>query len=143
MDISTKHVVNWLRENTTSEQWKCEFSLPDHIESEGWCVEKAPQGLVPFCVVNHKTHVLIEYDDVFTGETPVPQSALDTQIGGGHYKDQKIQPVEYIHANGLGFMEGNVIKYVTRHKSKNGAQDLKKAIHYCQLLLQLEYPDEQ
>lgn len=66
---------------------------------------------------------------------------LDTQVGGGHYKDLKIQPVEFIHANGLGFMEGAVIKYVARHKAKNGRQDLEKAIHFLQLLLELEYPE--
>lgn len=67
------------------------------------------------------------------------EKALDTQVGGGHYKDLKIQPVEYIHANGLGYLEGNVIKYVTRHKAKSGKQDIEKAIHYLQLILQMEY----
>ena len=66
-------------------------------------------------------------------------SALDVQVGGGHYKDFKIQPVEYIHANGIGYLEGNVIKYVTRHAQKNGKQDIKKAIHYLELILQMEY----
>lgn len=69
-------------------------------------------------------------------------SALETQVAGGHYKDMKIQPAEFIHANGLGYLEGNVIKYVCRHKRKNGAEDLKKAIHYLQLLLSLEYGKE-
>lgn len=64
---------------------------------------------------------------------------LGKQEGGDHYKNSKIQPIEYIHANGLKFCEGNVIKYVTRHKSKNGAEDIKKAIHYLELLLELEY----
>lgn len=66
-------------------------------------------------------------------------NALDTQVGGEHYKKQKIQPIEYIHANGIPFMEGNIIKYATRHKDKNGAQDIEKIIHYAKLLLQLEY----
>ena len=69
-------------------------------------------------------------------------TALDNQVGADHYKQQKIQPVEYIHANEIGFMEGNVIKYVTRHKLKNGKQDLEKAIHFLQLLIELEYTDE-
>jgi hypothetical protein len=64
---------------------------------------------------------------------------LASQEGGQHYKDLKIQPIEYITANGLSFSQGNVIKYVTRYKAKNGAQDLKKAIHMLQLMLQLEY----
>mgnify|MGYP003486394050 CR=1 FL=1 len=56
-----------------------------------------------------------------------------------HYKDKKIQPVEYAHANNLGLMEANVVKYITRHKDKNKAEDIRKAIHYCQLILELEY----
>lgn len=68
-------------------------------------------------------------------------SALAVQVAGSHYKDQKIQPIEYIHANNIPYMEGNVVKYITRHRSKGGAEDVKKAIHYCQLILQMEYPD--
>lgn len=63
---------------------------------------------------------------------------LDKQIGGQHYKDQVIQPVEYIHANGIGYFEGNVIKYVTRWRKKNGIADLEKAKHYIELLIELE-----
>jgi hypothetical protein len=69
-------------------------------------------------------------------------SALDKQVSGNHYKDKSIQPIVYIHANNLGFCEGNVVKYVTRHKSKNGAADIRKAIHYLELLLELEYKDD-
>lgn len=68
-------------------------------------------------------------------------SALDKQVSGNHYKDKGIQPIVYIHANNLGFCEGNVVKYVTRHKEKNGAADIRKAIHYLELLLELEYPE--
>ena len=65
-------------------------------------------------------------------------SALDKQVGGSHYKDMAIQPIEYIHKNGLGFCEGNVVKYITRWKTKNGIEDLKKVIHYAELLIQME-----
>ena len=65
-------------------------------------------------------------------------SALNEQVGGGHYKDMAIQPVEYIHRNGLGFIEGCVIKYVSRWKQKNGLEDLKKAKHFLELLIELE-----
>lgn len=65
-------------------------------------------------------------------------NALEVQVGGNHYKDKAIQPVEFIHANGLGFCEGNVIKYVTRYKDKNGIADLQKARHYLDILIQLE-----
>ena len=72
----------------------------------------------------------------------LPASALEKQVSGSHYKDKGIQPIVYIHANDLGFCEGNVIKYVTRHKEKNGAADIRKAIHYLELLLELEYKDD-
>lgn len=66
------------------------------------------------------------------------------QVGGEHYQ-QAIQPVEYIHANGLPFIEGNVVKYISRHKRKGGAQDVEKAMSYCAMLLKMEYgyTDEQ
>jgi hypothetical protein len=63
----------------------------------------------------------------------------EVQIGGNHYKDLKIQPTAFIHANNIPFIEGNIIKYVVRHKSKNGIEDLKKAKHYIDLLIQFEY----
>ena len=69
----------------------------------------------------------------------IVNTALNVQVGGEHYKQMKIQPVEYIHANNLSFLEGNVVKYITRHKTKNKAQDIRKIIHYCTLILQLEY----
>ena len=55
-------------------------------------------------------------------------SALDTQIGGGHYKTKGIQPVEYIFANDLNFFEGNIVKYITRWRDKGGVEDLSKVI---------------
>lgn len=64
--------------------------------------------------------------------------ALNVQVDGNHYKDQAIQPVEYIHANNIGYMEGNVIKYVSRWRKKNGIKDLEKAKHYIDLLIELE-----
>jgi hypothetical protein len=71
----------------------------------------------------------------------ISASALDKQVLGNHYKDKSIQPIVYIHANDLGFCAGNVVKYVTRYKTKGGAADIKKAIHYLELLLELEYKD--
>lgn len=67
-----------------------------------------------------------------------PPIALDRQVGGDHYKQCKIQPVEFIVANDIGFMEGNVIKYVVRHKRKSGIADLEKAMHYLQMLIEFE-----
>ena len=65
--------------------------------------------------------------------------ASEIQVGGGHYKKFKIQPTEFIHKNQVGFIEGNIIKYVLRHKDKNGIEDLKKAKHYIDLLIEYEY----
>ena len=67
------------------------------------------------------------------------RSPLTTQVGGSHYKDTAIQPVEFIQKNNLGFCEGNAIKYLVRHKSKGGRKDVEKAIHYLELLLELDY----
>ena len=65
-------------------------------------------------------------------------SALSKQVSGTHYLHQAIQPVEYIHANKISYFEGNVIKYVTRWRNKNGIADLEKAKHYIELLIELE-----
>jgi hypothetical protein len=65
-------------------------------------------------------------------------SALARQVSGGHYKSLKIQPIEYIHANGIPFAEGSVIKYVTRWRDKGGIADLEKAKHFLELLIELE-----
>lgn len=64
--------------------------------------------------------------------------ATDRQEGGEHYLAIAIQPIQYIHANQLGFCEGNVVKYITRWRAKNGIEDLKKARHYIDLLIELE-----
>lgn len=68
---------------------------------------------------------------------PLPK-AMDKQEGGNHYKNMAIQPVEFIHKNGLTFIAGNVIKYVCRYEMKNGIEDLKKARHYIDLLIEME-----
>jgi len=64
------------------------------------------------------------------------------QVGGDHYKAYAIQPAEFIHKNAIGFLEGNVIKYVCRHAAKHGRADLLKAKHYIELLLEWQYGDD-
>lgn len=71
----------------------------------------------------------------------VAASALDVQVGGAHYASAAIQPVKYIRANNLDFFEGNVVKYVTRWKTKNGVEDLKKARHYLDMLIEFMEQD--
>jgi hypothetical protein len=73
------------------------------------------------------------------GMEDTAEPVLGHQVGGSHYRDMKIQPVEFIHANGLGYLEGNVLKYLCRHRKKNGVEDLKKARHYLEMLIDLEY----
>ena len=65
--------------------------------------------------------------------------ASDTQVGGGHYRDLPMQPAEYSQRNKLGWLEGTVVKYVTRHQKKGGARDIRKAIHCLELILEYEY----
>lgn len=64
-------------------------------------------------------------------------SALDVQVGGSHYKNNDMQPIELIVALNLNFIEGNIVKYITRYKNKNGMQDVMKCIHYSQLAIEL------
>jgi hypothetical protein len=64
---------------------------------------------------------------------------LDHQEGGSHYKKMAIQPIDFIYFNDIPFIEGNIIKYILRHRKKNGLEDLKKAKHYLEILIEKEY----
>lgn len=92
-------------------------------------------------------HTLIGYVPViptgggFAGQAPATGGALSAQVGGNHYKGDKIQHIEFVHANNIPYPEACAMKYLSRHKKKNGVQDIDKAIHYCLLLRKLEYPD--
>ena len=66
-------------------------------------------------------------------------SSYKKQIGGSHYKNMKIQPSKFINDNKLLFAEGNAIKYICRHSYKNGKEDLKKAIHYIEMIIERDY----
>ena len=77
--------------------------------------------------------------DGFRGFYPSPQNR---QVGGDHYNKMVIQPIEFILENDIGFCEGNAIKYITRHKDKNGAEDIKKAIHYLEFVLKDKYNED-
>jgi len=68
-------------------------------------------------------------------------SAFERQVGGTHYSDMAIQPVEFIHRNGIGFCEGAAIKYLSRWRGKGGVEDLRKAIHFIEMLIELETND--
>lgn len=77
-----------------------------------------------------------------TTDNKVVGDALAVQAGGDHYRKHKIQPIEFIVANNIPHPESCVIKYMCRHADKNGAEDIRKAIHYCQLILQLRYGEQ-
>lgn len=67
---------------------------------------------------------------------PSPPQWTERQVGGNHYRKLRIQPLEYIEANGIGFTEGNIIKLATRHQDKGGLEDIEKLIHYGEVLRQ-------
>ena len=69
----------------------------------------------------------------------VEYDSLEKQVGGKHYKNMKIQPAEFINENKLLFAEGNAIKYICRHQSKGKADDIQKAIHYLEMILERDY----
>ena len=101
---------------------------------QGQC--QTPAGYPPPPWPTSKEHALKSLPDSVT--KPEKPSALDVQEGGDHYKTLKIQPIEYIHANGIPFAEGCVIKYLTRWRDKGGLEDLRKARHFIDLLIDLE-----
>ena len=66
-------------------------------------------------------------------------SAYKKQIGGRHYMDMAVQPSEFINKNKLQFAEGNAIKYICRHANKGEVQDLEKAKHYIDMIIERDY----
>lgn len=119
---------------------ECVFDYTANDGEPGACPYNAEKGMLE-CTLGLEVQHFTDVDpgNPLTVPSSVTQSALNVQVGGEHYKNLAIQPVEYIHANNLSFLEGNVVKYITRHKTKNKAQDIRKIIHYCTLILQLEY----
>ena len=70
-------------------------------------------------------------------------SANETQVGGSHYKNNAVQPWDYIVANDLPYLEGNIVKYITRWRKKGGIDDLRKVLHYTQKLIEVETKKEE
>ena len=92
----------------------------------GWMCTRAFQSLLDEAMDNHLKH----YGKV----------AATTQVGGSHYKDMAIQPAHFAYVNKIGYHEACAIKYLCRHGKKNGKQDLEKAIHFIQMLIEEQYP---
>ncbi len=88
---------------------------------------KKPAGLVPTPKLKQARKML---------------KALERQEGGNHYKQFVIEPLEFLIRNRIPFAEGNIVKYVCRHRFKGGVEDLKKAMHCLQVLIEAEYPNE-
>jgi len=87
-------------------------------------------------------NALCRHDVISGGPEPLKADKPSAQqIGGNHYKDMAIQPSEFIHRNELNWCEGSAIKYICRHHLKGGRQDLEKAIHYLNLLIEWEYAE--
>ncbi len=95
-------------------------------------------NLVEMDYKNSENQIAELKEDIEKLEGIINKKMTDTQIGGNHYSDMTIQPIEFIHKNGLSFIQGNVIKYVCRYKSKGGIEDLQKAKHYIDLLIELD-----
>ena len=84
----------------------------------------------------HRKDYIMTNKEMFKG---VEYESLDKQIGGKHYRNMKIQPAEFINENKLLFAEGNAIKYICRHAIKGKEEDVKKAIHYLEMILERDY----
>lgn len=116
--------------------------LIDRSENGHWRVssKNLPEHVVS--LLESEMELLSDSAGATTEIQSIRSSALDKQVSGNHYKDCGIQPIEYIHANGLNYFEGNAVKYITRHRKKNGKADIEKAIHYLELLLEMEYKEQ-
>lgn len=89
---------------------------------------------------NHHLFEPLDNPTDFVAEMVVEaDSALNEQEGGDHYKKYKIQPIEFCYHNKIPAIEASIIKYVTRHRDKNGIEDVNKAIHLLEILKELEY----
>ena len=106
-------------------------------------VTEVEVGDMPYKVeTNNKTWSWSENNLKLVNEEAQVYNPLITQEGGGHYKNRGIQPLEYTMKNNLSFCEGNVVKYISRYKDKNGIEDLAKVIHYALLASYEEYGEQ-
>lgn len=113
------------------------------VKYAGLCgdVENTKHGYCDICPADpHDPKTLrfedSAYDSYAAWNTVELTSPTATQVGGDHYAKNAIQPIDYILANQLGWCEANAVKYLTRWKAKNGLEDLRKAKHYIELLIE-------
>jgi hypothetical protein len=89
---------------------------------------------------SHEQHMIrLKKEEDMKNKQKMSTHGSKRQVGGNHYKDCVIQPTEYIVKNKLDFLEGNVVKYITRHKTKGQEEDIRKVIHYAELILEYTY----
>lgn len=117
-------VQNWLKRNGLEGLEVTNIKLPEfHTIYDDRAIQ-----------VERNTGVIVRNKD--------KDSALSKQIDGSHYKDMVIQPVEFCYKNNLDTIQSNIIKYICRHKRKGRKNDILKAIHYCEMILEMDYKDE-
>jgi hypothetical protein len=126
--IHTAYEAHMARQTEASEQYQNAQAAAD-----GW-----GHTILPNHYTEGNKRMRAAVDAVHMGTPPNPANPLSKQVDGEHYKDLKIQPIEYIHANNIPFAEGCAIKYLTRWRAKGGIKDLEKAKHFIELLIELE-----
>lgn len=136
VDVPWDHLadlIHWLNNNVNTPKLKEEsVSNINPATMRPYPPQRAGAATCEPEAIRDKPPTPLHWQDV-----PKP-SALDVQVDGNHYKGRAIQPIEYIHANGLPFIEGSVVKYITRWRDKGGVKDLEKIKHYIDLLIELE-----
>ena len=134
-----KLLVTGMKAKDIAKEVKC---TPDYVyqlrlkwNKEKQVVKRAEERMKEIAAQPVKPRQRMESKPVVQQVTTVTPN--DVQVGGTHYKEQDIQPWDAIHAWGLGFFSGNVVKYVARHNQKGGVDDLRKARHYLDKLIEL------
>lgn len=98
-------------------------------------VSNSNKGDIKISVIDTEMDMYKNTESLLDLKGSMKDSPLDKQVGGNHYSSMKIQPIEFIVENEIPYREANAIKYICRHKNKNGAEDIKKAIHYLEMIL--------
>ena len=139
--IEDNHTSAWFNVNTQKVVGEI-VSVDSHSSECVYLVKvEGYTGIYDNGTFKFKDRHLKLVDQVVEQEVNV-YNPLIAQEGGGHYKDRGIQPLEYTMQNNLSFCEGNVVKYISRYKSKNGIEDLAKVIHYALLAAYEEYGEQ-
>lgn len=131
-------------------QWRCikTYHYPSGIKGRVYWVAGTTENDVLLKPLGYDKGFTVEkwLMEEYFKELDKPVSATEgnknLEVGGSHYQTA-IQPWDYIAANHLGFDEGSIIKYITRHRKKNGAEDIKKAISFCKHILETQYGEKQ